>query len=162
MPEAQQQSEVLAPSGAINQMNTQNLDQLDNVDLQIFSMKMDSMQKQIKELESKFELANGRVEEVTKASKLKFDSVQKAYKKMELYVTSRFQTHQSQFAEMSGKITSQKLRDIKIEELINRQNQMVQSFEARMGDMKKVISEQQYQILNLKGALKEAIRRLHK
>jgi chromosome segregation ATPase len=135
---------------------------IDNVDLQIFSMKINTLQKQIKDLEAQIGFNSGRIDEVTKASKLKFDSLQKANKQTEAHTVVRHQSQQAHLAELSGKVTSQRLRDTKIEELINRQNQMVQTFEARMNDVKKVVSEQQYQIMNLKGALKEALRRLHK
>ncbi len=140
----------------------QNHNPVDKVDIQILSMKLDTLNKHIKDLETQMGIQGGRTDEVTKASKLKFDGLQKAQKQMELQYSHSFQKIQAHFADLAGKVTAQKLRDNKIEELMSRQNQMIQAFEASMKDMRKVAQEQQYQIMNLKGALKEALRRLHK
>ncbi len=52
------------------------------------------------------------------------------------------------------------MSDAKIQELVDRHNQLVQSFEVRITQMQKVMAEQEMQLMTSRSELKEAQREL--
>ena len=59
-------------------------------------------------------------------------------------------------------MTAAKFSEHKINELVDRHNQMIQAFETRMIKMQRVINEQELQLHNSKAALNEARREIEK
>ncbi len=121
---------------------------------------VDQIKRKFKEQEAKLEMLNSRVTEVVGASKVKFERLAGVSQRLDEMVRSGLQDLATKQSQMMGRLNERKVGDAKIQELVDRHNQLVQTFEARLVQMQKLISEQEMQLMTSRAELKEAQREI--
>lgn len=122
-----------------------------NIDRQIFELRSQSQQTN----EQISKMIAG-INELTKSSNVKFDRLQQALSRLEqnhnglAYETGQKVTHLSQ------KLIERKSLDQKIQEMVDRHNNIVKSFEVRMNHLQKLLAEKDAQVIAAHAALNEA------
>ena len=119
-----------------------------------------SLQKRVTELETKQETGSDRLVELAKASKDRFDRIQSLLSHFEMAFKKNSQDMHLELSKITGQLTQKRVIDIKIQDLVQKHNQMVCQFEQRLQELKKGISAQQMKLLELESRLKvsESIR----
>lgn len=131
-------------------------------DMKLFGFQVESMSRKLKDLESKFEVLASKCDELTSSTKLKFERVQAHFQRQGESMTSNFRETNSKVATIATKLNERKLHEINIKEMVERHQQVVQAFELRLQQMQKVITEQEYQLMNSRAELKDALKELAK
>ena len=129
-------------------------------DLRILSGQVELIKRRLKEHESRMETANTRLNDFINAVKGKFDRVSGFAQRLEEFAKSGMNDLNLKQAQVLSKLNERKVSDAKIQELVDRHNQLVQSFELRLTQMQKVIAEQEIQLMSSRAELKEAQREL--
>lgn len=129
-------------------------------DWRILVSQVEQLKRKNKELEAKIEAAGSRVEDMLRAAKTRIDRVGAATQRLEEMSKMKFQEMTAKVSTLAGKVTERKVTDTKIEQMVGRYNQSIQSFELRTQQLQKLISEQEMQIHNYKSALNEAQREI--
>lgn len=135
---------------------------IDSTDLQIIAVQIEQLKKRVKELDERASKTSSRLEELAQASRLKFDKVNSTFLRIEDVVKRKILELTEKIGTFSAKVTAAKFSEHKINELVDRHNQMIQAFETRMIKMQRVINEQELQLHNSKAALNEARREIEK
>lgn len=122
--------------------------------------KVDFMHRKMKEFEAKIEQTSSRLNEFANAAKLKIERLTGATQRLDEIIKSGIQDLNGKQAQLISKVNERKVGDMKIQELVDRHNQLVQSFEVRLNQMQKIISEQEMQLLGSRSEIKEAQREI--
>ena len=130
--------------------------EMDMADLQIISAQIDHLKKRMSAMDQAMAKTQAQIEEIQQSNQLEFDRFKSAINKFEDYVKKGFQDMNYKFVDMKKSLTQRKLGEEKIESLIDRHNQMVQSFEVRMNQLKQVTKEQEIQLMNSRAAINES------
>lgn len=122
-----------------------------NVDRQIFELKTQthSLQDQMNKLA-------GTVNELIKNTNLKFDRVNQSLLRLEQSHNGLAQESGQKLAQMAQKIAERRSMDAKIQEMVDRHNNIVKSFEVRMNHLQKLLAEKEAQMAAAQSALNEA------
>lgn len=131
-------------------------------DLKIMGYQLDSIQKKMKEYESKLEVLASRWDEVSASSRLRFERIQSHFQRQGEAIQANFKDVHSKVATIAGKVSERKVNEASISEMIERHQAVVQTFDARLQQMQKVISEQELQLMSSRSELKEALKELAK
>ncbi|MCH2532850.1 MAG: hypothetical protein MK008_00240 [Bdellovibrionales bacterium] len=129
---------------------------IDKTDLQIIAAQMDALKKKVHEVDSRTVTLASRMDELYKATKLKFDKTQNHFLRMEEVVKRKILEMTETLGKLSGKMTAQQFSESKVTELVDRHTQMIQKFDIKMAKLQKVINEQEMQLHNSRAALQEA------
>ncbi|MGE0762637.1 MAG: hypothetical protein AB7N80_05110 [Bdellovibrionales bacterium] len=121
---------------------------------------VDFMRRKFKEFEARLELTSSRLNEFANATKLKFERLNGVTQRLDEMVKAGLQDLNGKQSQLISKVNERKVGDAKIQELVDRHNQLVQSFELRLGQMQKLISEQEMQLMGSRTELKEAQREI--
>lgn len=125
-------------------------------DWRLLNAQIEPMKRRLKDLDTKVSGHQNRTEDLIRAAKGRIDRVATATQRLEEHSQLKFQDVSAKFSTLSGKVTERKLSEAKIEEMIVRHGQALQSFEVRTQQLQKLISEQQMQLMNYKSALADA------
>ena len=101
------------------------------------------------------EVTSGRLNSLAQATKAQMERLNGAYQRVDSAMKTSFQGLTSKFSLLSGKLTEQRVNDNKMQMALERHNAIVQSFETRVSQLQKVISEQELKNLNYHAALEE-------
>ena len=96
----------------------------------------------------------------TGVSKLRFERIQGHFQRQAEGIQASFRDIHSKVATVAGRINERKMSDGAITDLIQRHQQVVQTFEVRLQQLQKVMSEQELQLMNSRSELKEALKEL--
>jgi chromosome segregation ATPase len=129
-------------------------------DLKIMSYQVESLSKKLKEFESKFEVLGSRWDEIAASTKLRFERIQSHFQRQGEAIQSNFREVHSKVAQMGTKLNEKRMSEASIKEMVERHSSVVQSFEVRLNQMQKVLSEQELQLLNSRAELKDAQKEL--
>ncbi len=121
---------------------------------------LEHMKRRVKETEAKMDMLTSRVSELVGGIKMKFEKANGGQSRFEDYVRQALHDLAEKYSQMAGKISEKKMSDSKIQEMIDRHNQMVHNFDVRLNQLQKVISEQELQLMTSRAELKEAQREL--
>jgi hypothetical protein len=123
-------------------------------DLRILTYQMEVMQKRLRELEyrkdfeAKVETLAARWEDFFTEAELRFEKVQSHLQKQHESYRIQFRDMQSKVAKIIGWANERKKVDGSWYELVEQQQQTLQSIEARMQQWQKLVSDQELQKLN--------------
>lgn len=129
-------------------------------DWKILVNQVEMLKRKNGELDAKISQLGSRTSDLLNTAKTRIERVASATQRLEDFAKAKFQEMSSKYSQVSGKLTESKVNDHKIEELIGRHNQALQSFEMRIHQLKKVIGEQELQLANSRAALKDAQREI--
>lgn len=114
------------------------------------------LRNQIKTLEARSAEAQTQVGEYTKLNTLRLDRAAQAMARIEQHLFKSVQDLNEKYAGVAGRLNERKVSETKIEELIDRHNQLVQNFDTRLKQMQKQQADREMQFLKAVAALEEA------
>jgi chromosome segregation ATPase len=120
----------------------------------------DTHRKKIRELESQVHSLTQRVDKLTLALEQKTVQLSHALKSLEGHSKSALQEIVRNQSSMNQKLTERKVADAKLQELMDRHNQIVHGFEMRMTHMQKLSAEQEMKILSYQATIDEVLREI--
>lgn len=129
-------------------------------EVRVLHLHIEALSKRIKEFESRTEVLNTKVEDVVKQNKQRFERVQGHFQRQNEMVQNGFNDINAKMAQVVSRVNERKISENAIKEMVDRHAQLVQSFEVRMQQMQRVISEQELQLMNSRNELKEALHEL--
>ncbi len=129
-------------------------------ELRVLHLHVEALSKRLKEFESRVEVMNTKTEEVVKQNKQRFERVQGHFQRHGEMVQNGFNDINAKLAQVISRVNERKVSENAIKEMVDRHAQLVQSFELRMQQLQRVISEQELQLMNARNELKEALHEL--
>ncbi len=111
---------------------------------------------QMGDLKSQINKIIAHVNDTQKISQVRFERLQQALTRSEQLHKAFSQEVAMKVAGLVSKISERRTTDVKIQELIDRHNQVLQGFEARVSQLQKIISEKDAQILSMQATINEA------
>lgn len=129
-------------------------------DLRVLSYQIENLWHKMKELEPKVEKTQNRVQELASSSKVRFERVQNHFQRQGEMVQGQFGDMHAKVAQLLSKVNESRLAETRIQEMVDRHQQVVQSFEARLQQLKKLITEQELQLSASRSELKEAMKEI--
>lgn len=114
------------------------------------------MKRKIKETEARVEMTNSRLTEFMGAAKVRFERLAGMNQRLEELVKANLHDLTNKQSQMMSRVNERKVGDAKIQELVDRHNQLVQSFEQRMNQLQKVVAEQEMQLITSRAEIKDA------
>jgi hypothetical protein len=130
--------------------------------MRAFEGQLSHLQARQKEVEIKQKDTEARVTEFINTSASKFDRLAKAIHRIEEYQRQMFEEYSQKLAGVGSKLSERRLSESKIEEMMDRHNQMVKTFEVRLQQMQKLISEKEMMLFGAHSALEDAKKELAK
>lgn len=112
--------------------------------------------RRLEKIESTVERMASKFEEVSKLHHLKFERLAQGLGRLDEILHRSNQESAEKLAHLSGKVNERKLFETKIQDMIDRHNQIVQNFEQRITQLQRILSEQELQLANYSAALEEA------
>lgn len=121
---------------------------------------VDNLKKKVRELENQVESLHHKMEKMALNFEQKLTQVQSLSKNIDSNMKSSLTEIHQQQAQMSSKINERRVTDNKIQDLVERHNQLVQNFEVRLLNMHKVSSEQEMKIMTYQATIDEILREI--
>jgi len=129
-------------------------------DIRLLAGQVEILKRRLKDHESRIEMANTRITDLVNATKSKFERVLGFTQRLDEFTKSSLRDMITKHSQLVSRVNERKLDDTKIQELVDRHNQLVQSFELRMTQMQKIIGEQELQLMSSRAELQEAQREI--
>ncbi len=127
-------------------------------DHRLLSAQVTMLQRKFKEYEARLETTNTRMNDFVNSTKAKYDRLAGMTQRLEEMAKTSFQDMAAKQSQLISKVNERKLTDTKIQELVDRHNQLVVNFEQRMSSLQKIVAEQEMQLMASRAELKEAQR----
>lgn len=124
------------------------------------SLHVESLSKKLKELDARLETTNIKMEDMTKQNKQRFERVQGHFQSHGEMVKNGFMDIHHKVAQIISRVNERKVADGVVKEMVDRHTSVVQSFEVRLNQLQRVLSEQEMQLMNARSELKMALQEL--
>lgn len=126
-------------------------------DVNILHLHIESMNKRMKEFESRVETMHTKVDEMTGQNKVRFERVQGHFQRQtEMLQNALGEVHQK-IAQVVSRLNERKISESVVKEMVDRHATVVQTFETRLNQFQKVMSEQELQLMHARSELKQAL-----
>ncbi len=122
-----------------------------NTDRQIFEIK-----SQIMSMNEQLNKITQALNESNKASNGKFDRLQQGLARLETSHNGLALEAGQKIQQINAKLAERKSLDAKIQEMVDRHNNVIKSFEVRLNHMQKLLSDKENQMAASQAALNEA------
>ncbi|MNJ99822.1 hypothetical protein D3C87_176030 [compost metagenome] len=122
-----------------------------NTDRQIFEMKA-----QNQALADQLNKVVGTVNELIKNTNVKFERQQQLMARLEQSHNGLALEAGQKISQISNKVGERKNIDLKIQEMVDRHNNVIKSFEVRMNHLQKLLAEKEAQMVSCQTALNDA------
>lgn len=129
-------------------------------DLRVLSYQIETLWKKVKEMDPRLERTQTRVQELSSSCKLRFERVQSHLQRQAEGTQGQFGDMHAKVAQLLSKVNETRLAENRIQEIVDRHQQVVQSFEARLQQLKKIVSEQELQLSASRSELKDALKEI--
>lgn len=129
-------------------------------EVRVLHLHIETMSKRLKEFESRLETMYTKTEELSKTNKQRFERVQGHFQSQNERIQSGFNDVNSKIAQVVSRVNERKVSEGVVKEMVERQASLIQTFEVRMQQLQRVISEQELQLMNARSELKEALQEL--
>ena len=129
-------------------------------DWHVLLAQFDLFKRRFKELESRQENTQNRMSEWMESTKNRFDRFNSAGSRMEQFLKQTIHEINEKFAQINSRVTERRLQESKIQEMMDRHNQVLQTYDVRMGQIQKIVHEQELQLMGAKASLEEARREI--
>lgn len=131
-------------------------------DVKLLGHQMEAMTKKVKEFEARMETLASKWEEFSGTAKLRFERIQGSFQRQAETMQSNFRDIHSKIATVASRTNERKIIETTTQEMMDRHNQMVLSFESRLQALQKTMSEQEYQLMNTKSEIKDVLKEIAK
>lgn len=121
------------------------------------TLQMEAVMKKCRELDSKVDTTQQQLHRTQEQFQKRVEALISHHKKLEENVKGSFQDLREKFALTVAKVKESQMGELKQQQLMDRHNQIVQSFESRMLQMQKLVTDQEMQLLSFKSLLKDKI-----
>lgn len=122
-----------------------------NTDRQIFELK-----SQNHALAEQLNKVVATVNELIKTSNVKFEKQSHLLSRLEQSHNGLATEAGQKITQLSQRINERKSLDLKVQEMVDRHNNVIKSFEVRMNHMQKLLAEKEAQMITAQAALNEA------
>ncbi|WP_413586394.1 hypothetical protein [Bdellovibrio sp. HCB274] len=122
-----------------------------NTDRQIFELKA-----QNQALADQMNKIVSTVNELIKSSNIKFDRNQQQLTRLEQSHNGLATEAGQKITQLSQRVNERKSLDLKVQEMVDRHNNIIKSFEVRMNHLQKLLAEKEAQMISCQTALNEA------
>jgi chromosome segregation ATPase len=129
-------------------------------DMKHVSLSVEHNHRRLKELESRIEQVSRKMDEMTTGNKQRFERVQGHFHRQTEMIQTANNDVNGKLSHLASRVNERKVSENQIKELVDRHQQMVQSFEARMTQLQRVLSEQEMQLMGTRAELQEAVREI--
>lgn len=129
-------------------------------DVRVLHLHVESVSKRLKEFESRLESLNTKVEDMVNQNKQRFERVQGHFQRQNDILQSGFKDVHAKMAQVVSRVNERKVEEGMVKEMVERHASVVQSFEVRMQQLQRLISEQELQLMNARAELKDALHEL--
>ncbi|NCN40086.1 hypothetical protein GW916_02445 [bacterium] len=129
-------------------------------DLRVLSYQIETLWKKVKEMDPRLERTQTRVQELSSSCKLRFERVQSHLQRQAEGTQGQFGDMHAKVAQLLSKVNETRLAENRIQEIVDRHQQVVRSFEARLTQLKKLVSEQELQLSASRAELKDALKEI--
>jgi hypothetical protein len=126
-------------------------------DIRIMQMHVESLSRRMKEFESRVETMHTKVEEVINQNRQRFERVQNHFKGQTEMLQNALSDVHNKIAQVVSRMNERKLSEGMVKEMVDRHGQVVQSFETRLQQFQKVMSDQELQLMHARSELKETM-----
>jgi hypothetical protein len=123
--------------------------------MKLMEDKIFEMKKQILDLTESLGHFAAQVDEALKSQQLRIDKVFPMLQKLEANDQVLNQEAAQKIGQLQMRIGERKIVDAKIQEMVDRHNSLVKSFEVRMSQMQKMLADREAQALTAQAALNE-------
>jgi chromosome segregation ATPase len=138
-----------------NGLTVQELHRIDS-DYRELETQVLTSKTHVQGLDRKVEQVQGQFEELSKSLQSRLERINQHLSRLDAAHASGVQETAAKYAALAGKITERKVSDIKVQEMIDRHNTLVASFENRLTHVTRLLSEQEMKLHNSAAALEEA------
>lgn len=118
--------------------------------------KINEMKTQISVMAEHFGRLSQQFNEFVKYSQQRFDKIHQSIQKLDQNDHQILNEATQKFARINDRFAERKSIDGKIQEMVDRHNSVVKSYEMRMSQMQKVMAEKETQILAMSSMINEA------
>ncbi len=122
-----------------------------NTDRQIFELKA-----QNQALAEQLNKVVGTVNELIKSSNMKFEKQHHLLHRLEQNHNGLATEAGQKITQLSQRVNERKSIDLKVQEMVDRHNNVIKSFEVRMNHLQKLLVEKEGQMVSCQAALNEA------
>ena len=122
-----------------------------NTDRQIFEIKA-----QNQALVDQMNKIVGTVNELIKSTNVKFERQQALLSRLEQSHNGLATEAGQKITQLSQRVNERKSLDLKVQEMVDRHNNIIKSFEVRMNHLQKLLAEKEAQMISCQTALNEA------
>ena len=121
---------------------------------------VESLKRKVREQESEIMKLSQKVDKLTLALEQKNVQHQHGLRSLEAQSKAATQALASKLQSLVAKFTERRVAEAKTQELIDRHNQMVQTFELRMTNMQKVTSDIEMKLMGYQATIDEIVREI--
>ena len=121
---------------------------------------VESLKRKVREQESEIMKLSQKVDKLTLALEQKHMQQQHGIRSLEAQSKAATQALASKLQSLVAKFTERRVAETKTQELIDRHNQMVQTFELRMTNMQKVTSDIEMKLMGYQATIDEIVREI--
>lgn len=122
--------------------------------------KMADLRADVRTAVEQMNAAMARIAEYMRVSQGRFEKLQAAIAVLEKNDQAVALDNTQKLTQLNQKLGERKVLDLKVQEMIDRHNSVLKSYELRLSQLQKLIAEREQQILASQGALNEAKREL--
>ncbi|WP_374075313.1 hypothetical protein [Bdellovibrio bacteriovorus] len=122
-----------------------------NTDRQIFELKA-----QNQALADQLNKVVGTVNELIKTSNIKFEKQSHLLSRLEQSHNGLATEAGQKITQLAQRVNERKSLDLKVQEMVDRHNNVIKSFEVRMNHLQKLLAEKEAQMISAQAALNEA------
>ena len=129
-------------------------------EVRVLHLHIENLSKRLKEFESRVETMQTRTDDMIGTNKQRFERVQGHFKAQNEQFQTGMLDINNKIAQVLSRVNERKVSENVIKEMIERHSSVVQTFEVRMQQLQKLISEQELQLINTRSELKSALQEL--
>ena len=117
-------------------------------------------QKQLREVEAQVDLMNQKLDRWAQIVEQKIQQLSAGQKVLAEQIKQLAETTAKQNAAMHSRLNERRVAEAKTQELFDRHNQLVNSFETRINHIQKVATEQELKLMNYQSTYEEVLREI--
>ena len=127
-----------------------------SIDVKALEHHINTLRVALIQMEKKTDLTNSKLEDLARNTHARLERFGLAILKVEESQSRSHQESMAKFAQISGRVNEGRITDSKVQELMDRHNQIIRNFENRLLSLQRLVSEQEMTLHNSQASLEEA------
>lgn len=123
---------------------------------------VNAIKKKTNELQGMMDVANQRIVELAKTHQNRWERMQSSVQMLDSGLKDTIRILGERFSQVMGKISERRISEAKIQELIDRHNQIVMTFETRISSTQRQAAEMEVKVLGSQAQIEELRRELER